>query len=331
MLVTANILGPLIDVFAAVIKFFHDTWGISWGLSIILLTVCVRLVLSPLMVKQFHSMRRMQHLQPQMKALQKKYKGDKQRQQEEMMKFYRENDVNPLTSCLPMLAQAPVLYALYFMLEDNLRVDICRPKQLAYQAAYAAAHHVPAHTVGKTTPCGHVPGAGFLFIPDITNKATGLALIILIILYVGTQVLSMTVSMMQSPTMNPKQQRLMMLMPVVFVIFIIRFPAGLLVYWITSNAWTMVQGFGMRRMMGPPPVPVVAEGAEDEDDDSSGGMFGGLTEMWRNMSGSSNGDDRGRDHDRGRKREKDGGRVRSGPVVPPPSPRKKKKRSGRRR
>ena len=101
-LVLANIFQPLIDVFDQVILFFHDTVGLSWGLSIIALTVAVRLVLMPLTFKQFKSMARLQQLAPEVKELQEKYKDDKQRLHQEMMKFYRENQVNPLGSCLPL-------------------------------------------------------------------------------------------------------------------------------------------------------------------------------------------------------------------------------------
>src|SRR5579862_1224706 len=142
MLVSANIFQPLINVFQSVISFFHDNVGMSWGWSIILLTICVRIVLVPLMLRQFQSMRRLQQHQPELKALQQKYKEDKQRQQQEVMKFYRENNVNPLGSCLPMVLQIPVMISLFYMLRKNLRDDICQPVQTAFQHAYAAAHHI---------------------------------------------------------------------------------------------------------------------------------------------------------------------------------------------
>src|ERR1700737_4656401 len=107
MLVTANIFQPLIDVFEAVLKFFHNTVGVSWGWSIVLLTVVIRAALLPLALRQFPSMQKLQRLQPQMKALQAKYKDDKQRQQQEMMKVEKENQGNPFSSGLPLLAQRP--------------------------------------------------------------------------------------------------------------------------------------------------------------------------------------------------------------------------------
>src|SRR6478736_1028350 len=204
-LVYANIFQPLIDVFEAVLKFFHNSVGISWGWSIVAMTVVIRAALLPLTFKQFHSM---------------------QRQQQEVMKFYKENHVNPLGSCLPLAAQLPVFISLFYMLREDLRINICPQTQLAYQAS----HHVSA---AHTIPCGPNNGANFLFISDITNKATGITLLVLIVLYVGTQLASSL--MMASPTMDKTQRQIMTFMPLVFVFVIINFPAVLLVYWITTN------------------------------------------------------------------------------------------------
>ena len=118
------VIQPLIDFFHWILIHIHDVIG-SWGWSIIALTVLVRACLLPLTFKQFHSMQRLAHLQPEMKKLQEKYKGDKERMNQEMMKFYRENKVNPFSSCLPMVAQFPVFIALYYMLRVDLRYDIC--------------------------------------------------------------------------------------------------------------------------------------------------------------------------------------------------------------
>src|SRR6201988_38186 len=250
MLVTANIFQPLIDVFEAVIKFFHNTGGVPWGWSIVLLTITIRAVLIPLTLKQFHSMRRLQVLQPHLKELQTKYKDDKQRQQQELMKFYKENNVNPLGSCLPMVAQLPVFIALYYMPRQSLRVDICPGIQKAYQAHYAAVHHISLSAAsGQTVACGPHGGARFPFFPDLTNKASGVTLIVLILLYVGTQLGSSL--MMSSATMDRTQRQIMLFMPLIFVLFVIQFPAGVLVYWITTNLWTMGQQYIVKRRIGP--------------------------------------------------------------------------------
>src|SRR5919205_1401137 len=125
MPISANVLQPLIDFFEGILKFFHDTVGLSWGASIIALTVVVRAALVPLTVKQFRSMQALVQLQPQIKELQAKYKDDRQRLNQEMMRFYQENKVNPFGSCLPLVAQLPVFFALFYMLRKDLRVDIC--------------------------------------------------------------------------------------------------------------------------------------------------------------------------------------------------------------
>src|ERR1700754_581614 len=140
MFVTANIFQPLIDVFQSILLFFHNHVGFSWGFSIIALTILMRAILLPLTVKQFHSMQKLQRMQPQMKEIQAKYKDDKQRQQQEIMKFYKENEINPLGSCLPLVAQLPVFISLFYMLRQDLRKNICPDTQAAYQAA----HHVSA-------------------------------------------------------------------------------------------------------------------------------------------------------------------------------------------
>jgi YidC/Oxa1 family membrane protein insertase len=331
MLLIANIFQPLIDVFEAVLKFFHNHLGISWGFSIVLLTVVMRAILVPLTVKQFHSMQKMQHMQPQMKALQAKYKDDKQRQQQELMKFYKEQGINPLGSCLPLVAQLPVFISLFYMLRQDLRKNICPDIQIAHQEAYAAAHHISvAAAAGQTVPCGPHGGASFLFIPDLTNKATGITLIVLLILYVGSQLASSL--MMSSPMMDPTQRRLMMLLPLFFVVIVINFPAGLLVYWITTNLWTMGQQYTVRKMIGPPTPPVEgsgpgggSDGGGPPDSGPNGSSSGGLAGMLRGRAkpepepagvgaGSGSGSGAGR---RG--------------APPPPPPKKKKKRSGRRR
>jgi YidC/Oxa1 family membrane protein insertase len=166
----ANPLQPLIDLFEAVLVFFNDI-GLGWGLAIVCLTIVIRALLLPLAFKQFRSMQSLARHTPEMKALQEKYKGDKDRLNQEMMKFYRENKINPLASCMPMLAQLPVFIALFYMLRTDLRHDICPEIN-------------PAGTPDPK-PCGASGDSGFLFIPDLTDKATGGVLVALIVLYVG--------------------------------------------------------------------------------------------------------------------------------------------------
>jgi YidC/Oxa1 family membrane protein insertase len=307
-------------------------------LAIVALTILMRAVLLPLTVKQFHSMQKMQVMQPKLKEIQAKYKDDKQRQQQEMMKFYKENEINPLGSCLPLVAQLPVFISLFYMLRKSLRGDICPEVQAAFKANYAAAHGAAA-AAGQTTYCTNPSyahyyhgGAGFLFIPDLTNNATGWVLIVLLLLYIGSQLASSL--MMSSPMMDPTQRKLMLVLPLFFVVIVINFPAGLLVYWITTNVWTMGQQYTVRRLIGHPTPPAPETGPSDGDGrgpgggpsppDTNGSSSGGLGALLRGRTKPA--------EDGAKEREPvaaGSSTRRSAP--PPPSPRKKKKRSGRRR
>jgi len=342
MFLDANIFQPLIDVFEAVLKFFHNDVGASWGWSIVLLTVAVRALLIPLTFKQFHSMQKLQQLAPELKAIQNKYKEDKQRQQQEVMKFYKENEVNPFASCLPLVAQLPVFIGLFYMLRKNLRGDICPAVQKAYQQSLVTAgkFHSLHAAAGQTTYCSNHAfasrphsGAGFLFIPDLTNKASGAVLVVLIILYVGTQLASSL--MMATPTMDKTQRQIMLLMPLFFVVLILSFPAGLIVYWITTNTWTIFQQYVVKRRIGPlrPAAATAAAGNGKADLGGSGPGDSGPSPPQGGPSGGLGGLLRSRlkpSEDKEPAGVGAGSGSRRG-APPPPPPRKKKKRSGRRR
>jgi YidC/Oxa1 family membrane protein insertase len=328
----ANIFQPLIDVFEAVLKFFHNSVGVPWGWAIVLLTVVIRLVLMPLTFKQLHSMQRLQRLQPEMKAIQQKYKEDKQRQQQELMKFYKEHNVNPFSSCLPLALQIPVFISLFYMLRQDLRKNICPGIQATFQQHYATLHHVTSTVAAtKTTPCGAGHGASFLFIGDLTNSAHGLTLVVLILLYVGTQLGSTL--LMSAPTMDKTQRQLMIAMPLFFVIFIISFPAGVIVYWITTNAWTILQGYIVRRRIGPMGPAPAAPGGDGAAPPARGGGDAKRATPVPAGNGSGSGGLAG--ILRGRTKAEEpatvASRSRERRSAPPPPPRKKKKRSGRRR
>jgi YidC/Oxa1 family membrane protein insertase len=230
----ANPLQPLIDFFEAILVFFHDNVGLSWGFAIIALTVIVRACLLPLTLKQFRSMQNLAKFQPQIKELQKKYANDRERLNQEMMKFYKENKVNPLASCLPLAAQLPVFLSLFYMLRKDLRHDICPD--------------INPPDIPNPQPCGEGGEAAFFFIPDLTNNATGAVLVALIVMYVGSQLAS---TLLMSTTTDKTQRMIFLALPFFFVIFVINFPAGLLVYWITTNLWTIVQQMIVRKRLGP--------------------------------------------------------------------------------
>jgi YidC/Oxa1 family membrane protein insertase len=219
----ANIFQPLIDAADWLITTLHDDVGLGWGWSIVGLTVIVRLLMIPLTIKQIRSMNALRVLQPQVKAIQEKYKEDRQRMQQEMMKFYQENNVNPFASCLPLILQLPVFMALFFLLNGSEFKEQVR-------------------ATGEQS---------FLIIGDLTAKATGLDLVILMVLFIGSQMAS---TMVMSVTADKTQQRIMLLLPLVFAALVPSFPAGLLVYWITTNFWTLGQAVVVRKL-SPPPVP----------------------------------------------------------------------------
>ncbi|HWY18646.1 MAG TPA: YidC/Oxa1 family membrane protein insertase [Solirubrobacteraceae bacterium] len=313
---------PLINLFESIMVFIHaHLVGGSWGLAIVGLTVVTRAVLVPLTFKQLRSMQEMQRLAPEINKLKEKYKDDKQRQQQEIMKFYQQHKINPLASCLPFLLQLPVFISLFYMLRTDLKFDICGQQLREY---YSRELHrpivknsqIPEHTVkvmGHTVKgltevgCNIVaPGsAKFLFIPDITYKATGAVLIVLIAVYIGSQIAS---TLMATATADPNQRRLMLLLPLVIVAFLFRYPAGLLVYWITTNLWTIGQQYFIRQRMGPSPLSPPDAGAGGPSSPNgqtkapAQAALAGATVV--------------------------GG---AGSVAPPPPPRRKKKRSGRRR
>jgi len=316
----ANPLQPLIDVLEQVLLFFHDTIGVSWGFAIILLTLSVRLVLLPLTLKQVTSMQRLQLLAPEMKAIQTKYREDKQRQQQEMMKFYRENRVNPLASCLPLLFQLPFFISLYYMLRKDLKADMC-PGIDGYAASiHTSVTHVSCSQFGDSAyAAAHnitVADPSFLFIPDLTAKATGAVLIVLIVLYVASQLAS---GLLSSASMDRNQRMIMLGLPIVFVTFIINFPAGLLVYWITTNCWTIVQQLVVRRTVGLPNRPrVAAAGAPAPA--GAAALTGGRAPRASKAPEAK----------KAQPEAKAAGGNGAAPGGPPPS-RRKKKRTGRRR
>jgi YidC/Oxa1 family membrane protein insertase len=232
VIVDANILQPLINIANGVLQFFHDSAGLSWGMSIIALTVVTRALLIPLTYRQLKGMRALQALQPQIKEIQAKYKNDRQRMQQEMMRFYQENKVNPFASCIPLIAQLPVFITLFYVLRHELPADI------GCEAGHCGAE------------------ASFLFINDLTAKAVGAELIVLLVLYIGTQLVS---GLVMSVTADKSQRLMMMVLPFIFVPFVISFPAGLILYWITTNFWTMGQQYTIQRLI---PAPQVATAAQ---------------------------------------------------------------------
>lgn len=227
LLPLASFLSPIEDFLTVVLEWLHSSIGLTWAMAIIVLTLMVRIVIVPLTVRQIHSMQRLQALAPEMKELQQKYKHDKKRQQEEMMRFYQENQVNPLASCLPILLQIPIFISLFFVLRDF--DDEVYPDYLGSELGFLGI--IPSIT------------------DDISSHWSGW---LLIVLYVTSQVAS---TFFMSATMDKRQRYLFMALPVFFIPFILSFPMGLMLYWTTTNLWTVGQGLITRRLV-PKPMPV---------------------------------------------------------------------------
>src|ERR687891_2751091 len=199
-----NPIQPITDACEWVLRFWHDLIGDfegSWGVAIILLTFTVRILILPLTFKGVKGMQRLQQLQPEIKKIQQRYKDDRQRMNQEVMAFYQREKVNPLSSCMPLLLQIPFFISLFYLLRsDTFKADIAN-------------------------------NPGFYPIDNLAEKVTGDPVLLgaLIVLYVGTQLAASAVTAFSA---DPMQRRIMFALPFVFVIFIINFEAGLIVYWI---------------------------------------------------------------------------------------------------
>jgi len=226
------LFSSLEDGFKWFLTQIHETTGLPWAWSIIVLTILVRLALVPLFVKQMKSSQQMQAIAPQIKALQVKHKGDRKKLQEEQMKLYQEHSVNPFGACLPLVFQMPVFFALYLVLRSFSK-------------------HPPGGQAAIDRGDFAFLGG---FIPNITlaTDKVGFAGIVLIVLYVASQAAS---TLLMPNTMDPRQRYMFLALPFLFVIFVIRFPVGLMLYWITTNLWTVGQQTVLRKLMPVPTLP----------------------------------------------------------------------------
>jgi YidC/Oxa1 family membrane protein insertase len=233
-MILAGVLSPIENVLTVLLEWLHATGGLTWAWSIIALTLIVRVLIVPLTVKQIRSMQHLQAHAPQLKALQQKYKNDKQRMNEEVMKFYRENKINPAASCLPILFQIPIFISLFFVLRDF------------------------EQEVFPEYPESDLSWLGI--VPDITDSITShWSGWLLIVVYVASQVAS---TFAMSTTMDKRQRWIFLALPFVFVYFIVAppvgvsfFPMGLMLYWVTTNLWTVGQGIVTRRLVPKPEPP----------------------------------------------------------------------------
>lgn len=263
-----TLLSPIMWVISWVIVQFHKFFslffmansGWAWGLSILFLTLVIRAALIPLFVKQIKSMRAMQIIQPQVKALQEKYKKEAERvkfdperkreiqskQQREMMALYKEHGTNPFASCLPLVVQAPFFTSLY-----RLLYNVSGGKIFAFMTAALVSSANMAHVFGA-------PISAHFSTPEAVLKANGSStadvktvIIVMTVIYVATQFITQRQMILKNSSPdNPivKQQKMMMyFMPLVMAIFCLVAPVGVLIYLLTSNFWTMGQQFYVLR------------------------------------------------------------------------------------
>ncbi|QHC26562.1 membrane protein insertase YidC [Streptomyces sp. GS7] len=245
-----TILGPLYYAVSWIIVQFHSFYslvfdrdsGAAWGLSIVSLVVLIRVCLIPLFVKQIKSTRNMQALQPKMKAIQERYKSDKQRQSEEMMKLYKETGTNPLSSCLPILAQSPFFISLYQVLSH-----IAQNKTVGFIDPSLLASAQKAHIFGAPLAAKFMDSAAKIQSLGASVTDVRVVTIIMIVLmsasqfYTQRQLMTKNVDLTVKTPFMQQQKMLMYVFPVMFAVFGINFPVGVLVYWLTTNVWTMGQ------------------------------------------------------------------------------------------
>jgi YidC/Oxa1 family membrane protein insertase len=221
-----NPLTPIEDFLTWALEGLHSTIGLPWGWAIVVLTILVRMVILPLTIKQFRSMKRLQQHAPELKAIQQKYKHDRQKMNEEVMKFYRENKVNPLASCLPIVLQIPIFISLFFVLRDF--DEEVFPKYPDSDLGWLGI-------VTNITDPINSEWAGWL----------------LLVIYVASQL----ASVISMPMTDPRQRYIFLGLPFVIIPFIITFPIGLMLYWSTTNLWSVGQGLVTRRLAPKPQPP----------------------------------------------------------------------------
>lgn len=251
--------------------------GASWALSIVLLTLAMRVVLIPLFVKQIRLQRQMTVLQPKIKELQAKYKGDKERLNQEMMALYREHGANPLTGCLPLLLQFPIFIGLFHIL-DAIKPQLVKGHQAALNCAHGVSSCYTFHGLsvpgfsstlirsaarakifGVPIASNFTASAQLLHFLNGSSSSTKVLVAILIVAMGATTFVTQRQLLGRSgpsAQMASQQKTLMYVLPFVFLIFGFRFQLGVLLYWVTSNLWAMVQQRVVINRMNGQPVPV---------------------------------------------------------------------------
>jgi len=263
------ILNPLYNIVSGVIVFIHKLLspvfgtnsGVTWSLSIMGLVVIIRIILIPLFVKQIKSQRALTALQPHMKEIQKKYKDDRQKQSEEMMKLYKEHKTNPLASCFPILAQAPIFFALFTVL-NGIAAKTDEGVSAPIARGFLKGEYLDS--AAQATFFGAKISETFLGSPDTTVKIVTVLLIIFMSATTFTTQRQLMVKGMPkmdaSNNMMLQQQKIMLYaFPVIFAISGVNFPVGVLIYWSTTNLWTWGQQYYVIKRNPTPGSPAYEE------------------------------------------------------------------------
>lgn len=232
---------------------FGSSSGWSWSLSIIGLVIVIRILLIPLFVKQIRAVRNMQAIQPQIKELQKKYADNREKLGQEMMKLYRETGTNPFSSCLPILLQAPIFFALFQVLQG---IAMQKPKGLFANTAYL-------DLVGEARAAEvfGVPIYATLIRSSETPSPTAtiiLTIFLIVFMSATTFLTQRQLILKNSAPNNPmvqQQKILLYVFPIIFAVGGIGFPIGVLIYWSTTNVWSMFQQFWVIRNSPTPGSP----------------------------------------------------------------------------
>ena len=239
--------------------FFGYDSGWSWAFGIVGLVVVIRIALIPLFVRQIKSQRNLQILQPKIKEIQSKYAGDRERQSAEMMALYKETGTNPLASCLPILAQAPIFFALFRVL--NYGVAKQTPYGVMTQAQVDSAYHSTIFGVPMWATFTQAAKTDF---PLNTHILTAVLIVLMTITTFTSQRMLIVKNTAKNNPMVQQQKILLYVFPFFFMVTGINFPVGVLIYWLTTNLWSMGQQFYVIRNNPQPDTPAYAAWEERE-------------------------------------------------------------------
>jgi YidC/Oxa1 family membrane protein insertase len=318
-----GVFQALLDGIGWVLARIYDVVG-NYGVSIIVVTLLIKIILLPLGIKQIKSMGAMQAIQPKLKEIQKKYKGNRQKSQEETMKLYKEAGVNPLGGCLPLLLQFPILIAMYGVLRapvPNANFDASEPPS-ATNEAFLNNHlpldsqlyedvtsHQHMNFLWMNLQCSAAQAGKTVTVPNSAGEESDQRLdcgsstadkvpyFVILAVMIGTTFYQQRQMQKASPpnAANAQQQALLKIMPIMFGVFGFGFPSGLVVYWTTSNIWQIGQQYALLRAghIGPQAMErLIAEqkARASSETPAKQGFFARMMDQAREAQGKQPGD-----------------------------------------